>query len=194
MAAPRVRLVPEFEYPIRRRSMRLFSISPVVLLLSLAPSAPGTGSATAQSAAMEGVFEVGPGAGDHVERAIRAATEGGGFFIRTVGRRLLREKLRPPPVIHIALTDSTASITDSRGDLLQTPLTEGENEKSLLSSRESVVTCWEGTTLVRTFREDDGIRRYRYTLDPDHGTLRVHVNVEGSRLPRPVEYELSYHR
>jgi hypothetical protein len=48
--------------------------------------------------------------------------------------------------------------------------------------------------MVRTFREDDGIRRFRYTLDPDHGTLRVHVYVEGSRLPRPVEHELSYHR
>jgi hypothetical protein len=174
--------------------MRLFSISSVVLLLSLAPSAMGTGSATAQSAAMEGVFEVGPGAGDQVERAIRAATEGGGFFIRTVGRRLLREKLRPPPMLHIVLTDSTASITDSSGDLLQTLLTGGESEESLLSSRESVVTRWEGTALVRTFREDDGIRRFRYTLDPDHGTLRVRVYVEGSRLPRPVEYELTYGR
>lgn len=174
--------------------MRLFSISSVVLLLSLAPSAPGTGSATAQSAAMEGVFEVGPEAVDEVERAIRAATEGGGFFIRTVGRRLLRVKLRPPPVLHIALTDSTASITDSSGDPVQTPLTGGESDESLLSSRESVVTRWEGTALVRTFREDDGIRRYRYTLDPDHGSLHVHVHVDGSRLPRPVEYELSYHR
>jgi hypothetical protein len=194
MAAPSVRLVPEFEHQIGRRSMRLFSTSSVVLLLSLAPSAPGIGAATAQSAAMEGVFEVGPGAGDQVERAIRAATEGGGFFIRTVGRRLLRDKLRPPPVLHIALTDSTASITDSPGDPLQTPLTDGGSEEGLLSSLESVVTHWEGTVLVRTFREDDGIRRYRYTLDPDQGTLRVHVYVEGSRLPRPVEYELSYHR
>lgn len=174
--------------------MRLSSISPIVLLLALAPSAIGAGSVTAQDAAMEGVFEVGPGAGDQVERAIRAATEGGGFFIRTVGRRLLREKLRPLPVIHIALTDSTASITDSPGDPLQTPLTEGESDEGVLSSRESVVTRWEGTVLVRTFREDDGIRRYRYTLDPDHGSLRVHMHVDGSRLPRPVEYELSYHR
>jgi hypothetical protein len=174
--------------------MKLFSISTVILLLSLAPSPPGTGSATAQSAAMEGVFVVGPGAADQVERAIRTATGEAGLFIRTVGRRLLREKLRPPPEIRIALTDSTASITDSRGDLLQTPLTEGESEETLLSSRESVVTQWEGPVLVRTFREDDGIRRFRYTLDPDHGTLRVHVYVEGSRLPRPVEYELSYHR
>jgi hypothetical protein len=174
--------------------MRLLSISSFILLISLAPTLPSTGSAAAQSAAMDGVFVVGPGAADQVERAIRTATEEAGLFIRTVGRRLLREKLRPPPEIRIALTDSTASITDSRGDLLQTPLTDGGPEETLLSSPESVVTHWEGPVLVRTFREDDGIRRFRYTLYPDHGTLRVHVYVDGSRLPRPVEYELSYHR
>jgi hypothetical protein len=173
--------------------MRLLSTSVVVLLLSLVPNS-GTGSANAQSAAMEGVFEVDAGAGEQVERAIRAATEGGGFFIRTVGRRLLREKLRPLPLIHIALTDSTASITDSSGEPLQTPLTEGESDESQLSSREPVLTRWEGAVLVRTFREDDGIRRYRFSLDPGHARLRVHVYVQGSRLPRPVEYELSYHR
>lgn len=174
--------------------MRPFNISSVVLFLCLAPSAICTGSATAQSAAMAGVFEVEPGAGDEVERAIRAATEGGGFFIRTVGRRLLRERLRPLPVIRIALTDSTASITDSSGDQLQTALTAGGSEESLLGSQESVVTRWEGPVLVRTFREDDGVRRYRYVIESDRDTLRVHVYVEGSKLPRPVEYELTYHR
>jgi hypothetical protein len=129
-----------------------------------------------------------------VERAIRAATDGGGFFIRTVGRRLLRERLRPLPAIRIALTDSTASITDSSGDQLQTALTAGGGEDGLPGSGESVVTRWEGPVLVRTFREDDGIRRYRYSLEADRDTLRVRVRVEGSRLPRPVEYELTYHR
>jgi hypothetical protein len=174
--------------------MRPFSISSVAILLFLAASAPGTGSAAAQSVSMDGVFSLGPGAAEQVERAIREVTDGGSFFVRTAGRRLLREKLRPPPEIRIVLTDSTASITDSRDGLLQTPLAEGERENDLPSSRESVVTRWDGTTLVRTFREDDGLRRFRYTIDPDHGTLRVHVYVEGSRLPRPVEYELSYHR
>jgi hypothetical protein len=174
--------------------MRPFNISSVVLLLCLAPSAMGPGSATAQSPAMVGVFEIGPGAAQEVERAIRAATEGGGFFIRTVGRRLLRERLRPMPVIRIALTDSTASITDSSGDQLQTALTAGGSEEILFGSGESVVTRWEGPVLVRTFREDDGIRRYRYSLESDRDTLHVHVYVEGSRLPRPVEYELTYHR
>jgi hypothetical protein len=174
--------------------MRRLSISSVAILLSLAAGSAGTGLAAAQNVAIEGVFVVEPGAAKQVERAIREATDGGSFFVRTVGRRLLREKLQPPPEIRINLTDSTASITDSRGDLLQTPLVEGESETGLLRSRESVVTRWEGTTLVRTFHEDDGIRRFRYTLDPDHGTLRVHVHVEGSRLPKPVEYELSYRR
>jgi hypothetical protein len=171
-----------------------FNISSVVLLLCLAPGAMGAGPATGQSAAMVGVFEAGPEAEEEVERAIRVATEGGGFFIRTVGRRLLRERLRPIPVIRIALTESTASITDSSGDQLQTALTAGGSEESLPGSGQSVVTRWDGPVLVRTFREDDGIRRYRYSLESDRDTLRVHVYVEGSRLPRPVEYELTYHR
>lgn len=169
--------------------MRKFSISPIALVVLLAPGfAPDP--AAAQDPEVAGVFELGPGASEEVDRAIRTATEGAGFFVRTLGRRMLGEKLQPVPTIRIVLTDSTASITTEAAEELRTPLSGPDSS----GPTDAVMTRWDGATLVRTFREDEGVRRYRYTLDPDGRTLRVGVRVEGSKLPRPVEYELTYHR
>jgi hypothetical protein len=176
-----------------------------LVLVVLAPARPAV--AAAQDPGLAGVFQVGPGADDEVDRAIRAATEGAGFFVRTLGRRMLGEKLQPVATIRIALTDSTASITTAADEELRTPLSgagasdptgagdsDAAHEGAPKTPADAVITRWDGAALVRTFREDEGIRRYRYTLDPDGRTLRVRVRVEGSKLPRPVEYELTYHR
>lgn len=155
-------------------------------------------AAAAQDPGLAGEYQVGAGADTEVDRAIRAATEGAGFFVRTMGRRMLGDKLRPVPTIRIALTDSTASITTAADEEIRTPLSGPDPVDPADSAdptpADAVLTRWDGATLVRTFREDEGLRRYRYTLDPDGSTLRVRVRVEGSKLPRPVEYELTYHR
>lgn len=171
--------------------MRVIRALPFLILGLQGPLAPAP--ASAQDGTLAGDYELDGRASDDVGDAIGEATEGGGFFVRNVGRRKLADKLRLLPVLRIALTDSTATITTDDGSALETPVSAGTGR----GGRESVVgvtTRWDGRALVRTFREDEGLRRYRYSLEPDGATLCVEVHVEGSRLPRPVEYVLTYRR
>ena len=47
--------------------------------------------------------------------------------------------------------------------------------------------------LTQTFVGKDGERRNTYSLSED-GTLRLEVTVRSSRLPAPLEYDLTYER
>ncbi len=148
----------------------------------------------AQEPALRGVYGLAPDRSDDVGQAIREATEGAGFFVRTVGRRMLADRLAPPDTVRIVVTDTTASIT-SDGSALRTRLfTVADPGEADQRPPDGVRTAWDNEALVRTFEEDDGVRTYRYSLAGDGDTLRVDVSVEGSRLPRPVEYRLIYRR
>ncbi|MHB1194228.1 MAG: hypothetical protein ACYC6F_14395 [Longimicrobiales bacterium] len=174
--------------------MRRFGTSAIPFLVVMLHMIGGAGSATGQAPAVAGTYELDQQNSDDVKVAIREATEGAGFFVRNVGRRLLAEKLRPIPLLRIVLTDSAASITGDDGSPLVTPLAPGKGGGEPLRQGEDVTTRWDGRDLVRVFREDGGVRQYRYSLDEDGRTLRVKIRVEGSKLPRPVEYVLTYGR
>lgn len=170
-------------------------MSGIPFLIMLVHTGVAAGTAAGQDPTVAGTYELEQKNSDEaVKAAIREATEGAGFFVRNVGRRLLADKLRPVPLLRITLTDSTASITRDDGATLLTPLAAGQGGVETLRPGEDVTTRWDGTTLVRSFREDEGLRRYRYSIDQDGRTLRVEVRVEGSKLPRPVEYVLTYVR
>lgn len=171
----------------------------LVLLPALIAPAVISSPLHAQEPALAGVYGLDPDRSDDVGRAIREATEGAGFFVRTVGRRMLADRLAPPETVRIDLTDSTASIT-SDGSELRTRLSavagpvEADAGEAERRAPEGVRTAWDDGALVRTFEEDDGVRTYRYSLSGGGDTLSVDVRVEGSRLPRPVEYRLIYLR
>lgn len=148
----------------------------------------------AQEPALEGVYGLAPDRSDDVGQAIREATEGAGFFVRTVGRRMLADRLAPPETVRIVLTDSTASITSDGSEVRTRLFTVADAGEAERLAPEGVRTAWDDAALVRTFEEDDGVRTYRYSLSGDGDTLSVDVRVEGSRLPRPVEYRLIYLR
>lgn len=170
------------------------NVKPVVLaglfLLPAFISAP----VHAQEPALAGVYGLAPDRSDDVGRAIREATEGAGFFVRTVGRRMLADRLAPPERVRIALTDTTVSITSDGSERRTRLFPVADPGEADRRGPEGVRTAWDDAALVRTFEEDDGVRTYRYSLSGDGDLLSVAVRVEGSRLPRPVEYRLIYRR
>lgn len=174
--------------------MRSFGKTGIPFLIMAVHAGAAAGSAAGQDPDVAGTYEIEQQDSGDVRAAIREATEGAGFFVRNVGRRLLADKLRPVPLLQITLTDSTASITSADGSKLVTPLAAEQSGGEPLHPGEDVITRWDGTVLVRMFREDEGLRRYRYSLDPDGSTLRVDVRVEGPKLPQAVEYVLTYGR
>jgi hypothetical protein len=165
------------------------------LLLLLVAGAAIPGPVRAQQPSMEGSYMLVPEQSDRVEAAVKRATDGGGFFVRTAGRRLLTGRLRPAEQLRIAVTDSLVvlrsddeperaiAVVADPGDSPWNGHGEGDGPAAF--------AWWHGTVLAVRFMEDEGIREYRYSLDPDGRTLRVEVRVSGDRLPRPVKLSLT---
>lgn len=127
---------------------------------------------------------------DDIDQAIREATEEAGFFVRTFGRGMLADKLAPPASVRIALTDTTVIVTENGSEPRTVRLVgTGNNGNRVTGGPEA---RWVGESLVLTYTEEDGVRRYEYSVGPDGDTLTVDVTVEGSRLPRPIRYKLTY--
>ena len=131
-------------------------------------------------------------ASDDVRAAIDRATEDAGFFVRRIGRGKLEDRLRPEGRIVLVVTDSTAAIAEGDRERVETPLLTPDEAAEV--DRSEPWTTWDGEALTRVVPEDEGLRTYRYMLDPDGDTLRVQVRVEGGKLPEPVEYTLTYRR
>lgn len=49
----------------------------------------------------------------------------------------------------------------------------------------------QGTTLVQQLSDNRGSRRNTYVFGPD-GKLTMHVRIESSMMPKPLEYSLTY--
>ncbi len=176
--------------------MRAFTASPILLLLIGGMSSPAP--ARAQDPSLAGSYHLVPEQSDHVEEAVAEATDGAGFFVRTVGRRMLTGKLASTEQLRITITDTLVVLSSEKdperaivvaGDPGDPPRgRDGQADQSAGSA------WWDGAALVVRFTEDEGTREYRYTLDSDGRTLRVEVRVAGGRLPRPVELSLTYVR
>lgn len=144
----------------------------------------------AQNPQLAGSYRFVADESDDIDQAIREATEEAGFFVRTVGRGMLADKLAPPTSIRIALTDTTVIITeDGSGPRTVRLDGTGSNDSRVTEGPEAM---WVDESLVLTFREEDGVRRYEYSAGPDGDALTVDVTVEGSRLPQPIRYRLTY--
>lgn len=171
--------------PIRFSAWRVA----IGLLLVSAPVA-------AQSpAALEGRYVLVPEQSDDVRGAIDRATAEAGFFVRKVGRGVLRVMLEPAPRIEIRFDSVGVWVTAEDGRPLRTvvggPPVQVRNARG---ERERVSTEWAGDSLVRWFDAGKAKRRYRYSVSGDSATLSVSVEVAGSMLPRPLSYRLTYRR
>lgn len=176
--------------------MRAPGLAPFLVLLIAGAAIPDP--ARPQDPSLAGSYTLVREQSDRVDDAVKEATDGAGFFVRTFGRRLLTAKLAPAQELRITITDSLVVLHSEQdperqvvvvGDAGGSPQTDhGEG------GQPAAFAWWRGTALAVRFTEDEGIREYRYTLDPDGKTLRVEVSVQGDKLPRPVELSLTYTR
>lgn len=144
-----------------------------------------------QNPELAGVYQLVPERSDDIGQAIHEATEEAGFFVRTFGRGMLADRLQPPSVVQIVLTDTTVILTEDGSETRAHLLSDAERDRTG-EPEEGVRAMWVGGSLVRTFKEKDGVRRYGYSVGPAGDTLAIDVDIEGSRLPRPVRYRLTY--
>lgn len=163
----------------------------IVLGLAALLCSGGGSVAHAQNPELAGVYQLVPDLSDDIGEAIHEATEEAGFFVRTFGRGMLADRLEPPNVIQIVLTDTTVVLTEDGADTRARLLTGTEADEEG-EPEEGIRTRWVNRSLVRTFAEEDGVRRYEYSVGPAGDTLTIDVTVEGSRLPQPVRYRLIY--
>lgn len=176
--------------------MSALTASPILILLIASVFSPAP--ARAQDPSLAGQYRLVPEQSDHVGDAVAEATEGAGFFVRTMGRRMLTGRLTPAEQIRITLTDTLVVIGSDKGP--ERPILvvgdpghpprgrDGEGDQSV------AFAWWDGPVLGARFTEDEGTREYRYALQPDGRTLQVEVRVDGGKLPRPVELSLTYAR
>jgi hypothetical protein len=160
------------------------------ILLVLISGVSSPAPTPAQDPTLTGSYRLVPEQSDPVEDAVEAATDGAGFFVRTVGRRMLTGKLTPTEQLRITVTDTLVVVSSDEDRERATVMVSGPDEGD--PSRGSA--WWDGAVLVVRFTEEEGTRVHRYALDPDGRTLRVEVRVSGDRLPRPVELSLTYAR
>lgn len=162
-----------------------------VMVIGLAISASAA-AAQSTARALEGTYRFLPAESDDVRAAIDAATDGGSFFVRKVGRGVLRRTLKPSSVITIAFDSGGVSLTDDAGRM-RVPFEGGIEARNARGEREKVTVEVSDNTLIRTFRASKGTRLQRYALSaPDK--VDIDVEVTGSMLPRPLRYRLRYER
>jgi hypothetical protein len=172
-----------------------------VALAWTAPAAAQQATATQEvavaypaTAALEGEFRLNAAASADVPAAIEEATRDAGFFVRNVGRGVLKRMLSPQQQLEIRFDSAGVAITEG-DDVLHTPVGGRRIDvRNARGERESVATTWDGETLVRTFRADAAARVFRYRPGEYGRTLEVEVEVTGRVLPRPLRYRLVYER
>ncbi len=175
-----------------RRCAIVRTLSRGVVILALVALGAGRGSPLqAQSPDLAGVYQLVPDLSDDIGRAIHEGTEEAGFFVRTFGRGMLADRLEPASTVRIALTATTVILTED-GAETRARLLNGAEKDETGEAEEGDRAMWVGESLVRTFTEKDGVRRYQYSVSPAGDTLTIDVTVEGSRLPQPIRYSLIY--
>jgi hypothetical protein len=168
-----------------------------ILFLLIAGTAI-SGQARAQEPSLAGSYVLVAEQSERVEDAVKEATDGAGFFVKTVGRRMLTGKLTPAEQLRITVTDSLVVLGSEkaaeRAILVVGDPNDPRRAREAGSDHSAAFAWWDATVLGVRFAEEEGAREHRYWLDPDGRTLRVEVRVNGDKLPRPVELSLTYAR
>lgn len=135
--------------------------------------------------------------GDPERERVRAALERAisemSFIIRPIARRRLAAGNRVFESITVA-REGANLVVDRDGNLVSSPADGSETEWTGSDGKTYRVS--QRLTpggLTQTFVGKDGERRNTYSLSQD-GTLRLEVTGRISRLPAPLEYDLTYER
>lgn len=134
------------------------------------------------------------GAEGIIHAAIDRAIAGMGFIAEPIARGRLRDRTRPHAWARIeTFGDELAVTLEGRTPVRAPP--DGSPRRGSTPQGEpyTVTTRLESSRIVQEFRLEQGGRRHVFALQPD-GSLELRVRIFSDRLPRAVEYALTFRR
>jgi hypothetical protein len=141
------------------------------------------------------VFAGGPGQRAAVLAAIDQSTASMNFIARPIARGRLRERSAVWERIVIRCTGGAIDITVPQRPLFHSPETGAsiqwrgpDGQMYLLKQR------FVANGILQEVGNIDGSRSNTYTTTADGRTLTLTVRIVSGRLPRPIQYALSYRR
>jgi hypothetical protein len=126
-------------------------------------------------------------------RAIERATEDLMFIGRGIARRRLRENTEPYERIRIEVGSRAVTMIT---DVQWTTPVDGSPRRLRDAEGDTyrVSTHFDDDRLVQTVRDDSLRNVNTFRLSEGGRRMRMHVHIEHDRLPRDVEYHLTYRR
>ena len=179
----------------RRRQVFAPKIAGTVIVLSLACLACVPGRADAEDARLHGIFVNRAPSDKLIKEAIDRSVASFNFVARPVARSRLKKS--NPVIARAEFGRAGTDVVVKLG--AQTPSAAAPGGPTVKWTRDDgevldVGYSWDGTTLVQSFKAEDGMRYNRYTLSPDGTMLTVDVMLTSDRLELPVKYQLTLTR
>ncbi len=131
---------------------------------------------------------------EDVGQAIRRATEGMNFLLRTVARRQLRQKAVSYPSFAMERSGESFSTSLAGEPALSLPLSGTAVLWNAPDGETVRVHLQPGPELVQVFEAKQGRRENHFALSSNRQVLTMNIKLTSSQLPKPVEYRLVYQR
>lgn len=132
---------------------------------------------------------------EQLDLAIEDVVSEMNFIIRPIARSRLSDALYPAGDLDFSFDDTHVRFHNPATPPLRTPVngapTTWVNQEG---ARVKVSASFEGNTLRIYFRGDGGNSVYRYRFDPETERLHVRARITHERLPKPINFGLSYRR
>lgn len=148
--------------------------------------------------AFSGTYEVEDGkaaARKKINRSIDTVVDDMLFIKRPWAEDKLQAKTVPCATLDISFPGDDIAVKCDGRPVYKSPQSD---EKARYKSAEGAVYALrqhvDGRTLTQTFVSDDGTRTNKLTLTPSGKTLLMSVTLESGRLPRPLQYSLTYEK
>jgi hypothetical protein len=156
-------------------------------------SAFGTFSLSAQAQSLDGLWH--RTHVDDIQAAIQACTADMNFITRPIARYKLGNVNPAYQKITLAISPQHVSVKlDDRNPIVmpgngsEVWWTREDGEKFLVAAHPA------GSQLTQTFRNDEGARTNVFKLSPDGKTLTLYVTVTSPRIPKPLNYTITFGR
>jgi hypothetical protein len=178
--------------------MKNLLISTIIIVSSLTLWLPvfAQDSEAAVESQFSGVFEQALSkkkAREKINRAIESLVADMNFIKRPFARDALEDKTTPCSELALGFPGEKVSVTcDSK------PATVSPNDDTITTYKAQDGNTYKvsqkqaGRVVRQIFYGDDGKRINTLILSKDGKTLEMSVRIESGRLPRPLEYELTF--
>lgn len=149
----------------------------------------------AQTADLQGTFELAADQSADISTAIETAIAEMNFIKRPIARSRLKKTNTAYQRIHIVRSPDAVELTFDQRKPLRIP-TNGTPVKWTREDGEvfDVSAQWHSAQLTQTYKAEDGMRTNTFRVGENGRTLYLDVAVSSEQLPQAVKYTLLYRR